>query len=73
MDVHPLPPDEQFPVVANPLPVPGVARPFASFRCVGCDLVYAGDIPAIFEDLPLCPLCDCPSCILSVLEPDASH
>lgn len=50
-----------------------VRRTFAAFRCVDCEHVYAGDIPAIFEDLPACPLCSGEGWIFRVLETDLSH
>ena len=72
MSVHQVPQDEPYPE-PKPFPVMGVRRIYATFRCVECECVYAGDIPAIFEDLPACPLCAAASCIVCVLEPDVTH
>lgn len=46
-----------------------VRRPFAAFRCLDttCTHLFAGDIPAIFEDLPSCPICECDSQIECLL------
>lgn len=45
-----------------------VQRSYGTFCCVECGETFAGDIPAIFVDLPLCPCCHAPSQIDRILQ-----
>lgn len=42
---------------------------YAVFKCVDCWHRFAANIPALFEDLPLCPICLSGSKINNILLP----
>lgn len=58
MSDHPLPQDEYGSVERNL---------YGLFKCVDCYHRHAANIPALFEDLPACPICLEPSVIHSIL------
>jgi hypothetical protein len=47
--------------------IPGLRRRWATFSCQECDHIFAGAIPALFEELPGCDLCGSATRIESVL------
>lgn len=57
----------------EPDPTAMCSRPFATFVCVSCDHIFAGDIPPVPKDLPRCTLCGAKSWIYRILEQWLEH
>lgn len=51
----------------HPLPLDGTDQPLAMFVCVECEHIFAGRMPPICVDLPLCPLCSEESWVYDVV------